>query len=809
MKGICAAFLVFLASASHAYACSCTQSTFDESFKRVPFVAKATVVKSVDSDKVQLQLDDIWKGNAPKEVIVKLTTGLSASCSPTGITQPEAGTEYLFYTGSLKADGNDVIHLGACSRNRLYKDLQADVPLLEAYRQKLQAVDAAIKSSGNSKESKYKKVLFLRDYGDTTNAIGLLKSITKQSPDYGDAWAQLASLTYEQADVGIPYPPSSQRQDGFSEALQYAEKAISAKSTKRLAYDIKQIALIQLGRANEANLENTDLSKRQIWYQVFTGKEFKKTSFVSTQLFGIDFAQAVVNGALFQKSRIMRSRFFKAQITNTNFDEAEISSSVWNRGEEILQFKLGGFEESTVKDSSFKKTRFRAPIANTSFDNSNFEEASFEAGYGEGEQILMANVKANSSNFKKITTGAPHGKLAEFRDSAFVKSDFSGAKIAAKITGTDFSQAILTDIDLSGSTFDCKTKWPAGFDPGAYGAVPEGTSCDGKPIAAANYSGKDFGSYHGFGPINLENANFTYARLPGASLTKVNLKGADFSNAVIENADFREANLENAKLRNVKLYGVNFDGANLKNTDFAGADFSNASFGTNTNLKEAKLTLARIKPEAVKNFPKSFDASQHQLVYWANKNNQSDPPPCASFGDKKIEMPGADLTGITLAYSCLRGANFQKAKLDKATIYSADLTNAQLDGASFVGAKYGCDTILPPAYQSLLSKMILIETMGSCHRSGLNPPTSNLAGADLSRMNLYYAQLSNADLSNANLTGANLASANLIGAKLTGAKLQGAIFNKSTQWPTGFDYKAAGAVEEVLNKNSFMGISME
>jgi uncharacterized protein YjbI with pentapeptide repeats len=51
-----------------------------------------------------------------------------------------------------------------------------------------------------------------------------------------------------------------------------------------------------------------------------------------------------------------------------------------------------------------------------------------------------------------------------------------------------------------------------------------------------------------------------------------------------------------------------------------------------------------------------------------------------------------------------------------------------------------------------------------------------------------------ADLSGAQLQGADLRDAYLMGANLSGAQLQGAFGNPATEWPTGFDWKAAGVI---------------
>jgi len=62
----------------------------------------------------------------------------------------------------------------------------------------------------------------------------------------------------------------------------------------------------------------------------------------------------------------------------------------------------------------------------------------------------------------------------------------------------------------------------------------------------------------------------------------------------------------------------------------------------------------------------------------------------------------------------------------------------------------------------------------SCDLSGADLTGINLAYADLTRANLSWANLTGVQLGQANLSGANLAGANLTGAKLNMADLTGA-----------------------------------
>jgi uncharacterized protein YjbI with pentapeptide repeats len=91
--------------------------------------------------------------------------------------------------------------------------------------------------------------------------------------------------------------------------------------------------------------------------------------------------------------------------------------------------------------------------------------------------------------------------------------------------------------------------------------------------------------------------------------------------------------------------------------------------------------------------------------------------------------------------------------------------------------------------------------------SGANLYGANLYGADLSKANLYGANLSGADLSKADLSGANLTRANLSGANLSGANLYGADLTKANLYGanlSGANFKKT--ILEGINWLAYIGI---
>lgn len=118
---------------------------------------------------------------------------------------------------------------------------------------------------------------------------------------------------------------------------------------------------------------------------------------------------------------------------------------------------------------------------------------------------------------------------------------------------------------------------------------------------------------------------------------------------------------------------------------------------------------------------------------------------------RDTNLGGLNLQGAVLEGTDLSRANLGSSRLDRTNLRSANLLRANLGGASLVGA-------------------------------------------DLRRARLEQANLDGTSLRNACLRDACLDGASLIDADLRDADLRGASYNAETQWPTGTDPVALGAV---------------
>jgi uncharacterized protein YjbI with pentapeptide repeats len=141
---------------------------------------------------------------------------------------------------------------------------------------------------------------------------------------------------------------------------------------------------------------------------------------------------------------------------------------------------------------------------------------------------------------------------------------------------------------------------------------------------------------------------------------------------------------------------------------------------------------------------------------------------CAGANLSYMDLTGMDLTGIDL-----RGANLQNTTLDYVILDGADLRSIFAINASFISASMN-DTFLQNAEFNSIN---FIECGGYCGAANLT--NVNLQYADLTNAYLRYADLTNAhlynaDLSNAHLYNADLTDADLGFADLTDADLSNA-----------------------------------
>lgn len=173
----------------------------------------------------------------------------------------------------------------------------------------------------------------------------------------------------------------------------------------------------------------------------------------------------------------------------------------------------------------------------------------------------------------------------------------------------------------------------------------------------------------------------------------------------------------------------------------------------------------------------------------------SGPTPVISLYEINLNgtvFTGANLGRVDLSTDSLTGADFSDAKP-----YGAYLSGAYLRGADLSGADLSCFKSGQPGISAGILGILRPEnvtctgTPGTATPGGANLVGANLSGANLSGTNLVGANLSDADLVGANLEGATYNSKPMPPTKNEQGKT---LIVEPTQWPTGFNPAAAGAI---------------
>lgn len=239
--------------------------------------------------------------------------------------------------------------------------------------------------------------------------------------------------------------------------------------------------------------------------------------------------------------------------------------------------------------------------------------------------------------------------------------------------------------------------------------------------------------------VDLNQANFHRAELPGINLRRANLKEANLSEANLYKADLLRANLTKANLREAILHEARLYEAVLQFTQLQQAKLSNA------NLMNARFTDANLT-----------DADLHFALL--------DHAHFSSVNLQRANLEGAELNDIILRNVSLADVNLHKADFTRATFENVNLSNARLSQTSFSGAK-------------------------------LRPV--RMAGVNLRGVQFDWATLDAVDLSGIDLSGANLRHATLDRVKLDQANLTDCLVSRIVVWDTSLD----GAIQQNLHLN--------
>lgn len=303
----------------------------------------------------------------------------------------------------------------------------------------------------------------------------------------------------------------------------------------------------------------------------------------------------------------------------------------------------------------------------------------------------------------------------------------------------------------------------------------------GVDLSGRNLNGFDLQGIYLAG-ANLDGADLRGANLTGAVLAYASLKGTYLEGAILEKTNLGKTDLKKAKFqsclitKDLILAGANLEGADLSYTKLEGVDcfetkFSRANLNhvtaNNMTFLESDLSKCSFKKAQLNgcNFIQvdvteaNFSESElYSTTFLMSKGVN------ANFWKAKMEnlrfVDKCDFSSANFSFGLLNKANFRGTILNRCNFESTemngsdfsecDLQGAMLDRSIAVGGLF-TKTNFSGASMRVMDLMAAILMW------------SNFSGADLTKANLYQADLARVLVDNeTRLKGANIGKARLI-----------------------------------------------
>lgn len=594
--------------------------------------------------------------------------------------------------------------------------------------------------------------------------------------------------------------------------------------------------------AFNSQLENVRFENSNLTDARLHNSDLKGTVFIKSNLKTAKFFQSYLDRGVFKDTDLTEASFYAASLKGATFDNVVMTPNMSSTGTDALgyvgyehhaehnnrsgntnpgktNFYMAVYDCDTVWPKDMMPSKAGAVLTDARCRDRKNPPLDMHGG-----TIGTFNYDDNKANIGVTPSmeSADKGRKDDFsggifrnanmrdmilRGTIFDNADLTGADLTgtelrnSSLKGADFSGARMDGVSLKLSVYDCKTKWPEGFDYAAAGAMSSDAACGGgadlrgmsfnraeRPGAVlqrANLEGVDF-LFANLQNADLSGANLAWANVNEARLDGATLTGADFSNARLSGTSFENSNLRNAiltdtlmdginltgvdmrgtdhtgrKMRRAKLEdanfeGVRFDHANLAGTEFAGADLSGASF------KGANLSAALLQNPHYSYVSTNFGEGRKE------DNYKTTPP-------KPAKLEHADFSDADLSFSYLG---------------DVDLSTAKLDGANLTLAKFGCGAKWPEGFNPTKAGAVLEEP---CENVAYEP--TDLEGRDLSGKRIGLFDFNNANLTKADLSRAELSGVDFSHAVMDGVRMYLARYEcSSTRFPEGFDPGKLGAM---------------
>jgi uncharacterized protein YjbI with pentapeptide repeats len=421
----------------------------------------------------------------------------------------------------------------------------------------------------------------------------------------------------------------------------------------------------------------------------FTGKSLEESSFIKTNLKGVNFENAKLNAAKFKKSYGMDTDIFK----RANTDMKDIS---------FFSMDLTGidFSEKSLEKSSFIKTNLKG----VNFENAKLNTAKFDESYGMDTDI-----------FKRANTDM---KYINFFSMDLIGIDFTGKDLSVKYKRPFlFNKSNVNNVILQHATINVLTQLELNqFNVDMTGIKINVTNLSSIDFIDKNLKDVDFTSK------NLKDVGFKHTNLEGTKFDKSTLLRTTF----IETTGISEETFRNAlELREVSfgdLTDINFSNIKLVNCDFNGAILTRVTFNTdgllfagttlnkcvfNSMLTGSLFSGATLNECVFNNILRSASFPNATLNTCVFNNNLRDLDFSNATLNKcefgsielfrridliKVNFTGSNLREIDLTSLTLKNINMTKANLIDAKLKGTYLNDVKFVEADLIGANFGNST---------------------------------------------------------------------------------------------------------------------
>lgn len=625
---------------------------------------------------------------------------------------------------------------------------------------------------------------------------------------------------------------------------------------------IKDQTLAILGIKEELDNKPLNLSQSQLNEINLSDLRIERSDFSKSILRDINLSNSILIGSDFSQAKIKRININGANLSGSIFDKADVSGDLTNSDLSYvkgIETKLSGdFSSSNLTGATLKDVIIYGDLNGANLENANLEGASiYKLSGAKLENTNLNHINSRSDNFRRPSdfnnvdlsgfdlTGSDLSETnfhsSKFVNTKLIKANLTGSKLSdtnfrdADLTGADLSSSRYGQTDLSGADFsganlegaiwngglyDCKTKFPEGFNPQDFFLVASDKSCETKidvdyswnrllspPVQ--HYRVLPNGSLSNFENINMDGANFegghlylqdpkafgyngknTESRTGKTTFRNVSLKNANFQYNVGE-FDFFGADLEGADFSYSKIR-INNHYATYEPTNVKGAKF----YCTNMreirtkflNIEDADLTAAIYNSLNISEWKKeyhNFNPIEKKILFRFMQKIIDEYGP-ADYSNMSFDK--CDLMDIDFGTTDLSGSTFKGAYL-----YRTNLNNAKLEGVSFDGARITSSAKLPGNIKASHHKLIPTQILNgdtspwAASDGGVNghlismyaPPSYKIPDfveEDLSKTDFLGAWLPNSNMSGSDIRFSDFTASNLSGANLSDIKAKGVIF---------------------------------